>query len=125
MSLPVALCQRPTMITDISSGNVKEPNLAPEVRESSFFFGRRRRPAGVRRRITPEVGRGLEKLGHAVEYLTDEFVHEGCRFVEDRARLEAIALLASLKRQIYFSCEVEPTFMEQVHALFRWLWKLH
>ena len=78
-----------------------------------------RDPASVRRRITPEAGRGLEKLGHAVEYLTDEFVYDGCRFVEDRARLHAIELLASLNRQIYFSCGIEPTLRERVHSLFR------
>ena len=73
----------------------------------------------VRRRITPEAGRGLEKLGHAVEYLTDEFVHDGCRFSEDRARLHAIQLLATLKRQIHFSCGVEPTLRARVQGLFR------
>lgn len=78
----------------------------------------RKRP-GVRRRITPEAGRGLEKLGHAAEYLADEFVHDGCRFAEDRAMLHAIDLLASLKRQIYFSCGIEPTLRERVQGLFR------
>ncbi len=78
----------------------------------------RKRPS-VRRRITPEAGRGLEKLGHAVDYLVDEFVHDGCRFSEDRARLRAIDLLASLKRQIYFSCGIEPTLRERIQGLFR------
>ena len=77
----------------------------------------RKRPS-VRRRITPEAGRGLEKLRHAVDYLTDEFVHDGCRFDEDCARLHAIQLLASAKRQIYFSCGVEPTLRERVQGLF-------
>ncbi len=72
----------------------------------------------VRRRITPEAGRGLEKLGHALEYLTDEFVHDGCNF-RDRGRLEAIQLLASLNRQVYFACGVEPSFRERVQELVR------
>jgi hypothetical protein len=71
----------------------------------------------VRRRITPEAGRGLEKLGHALEYLTDEFVHDGCNFRQDRGRLEAIQLLASLNRQIYLACAVEPSFLDRVQGL--------
>ena len=78
----------------------------------------RKRPS-VRRRITPEAGRGLEKLGHALDYLVDEFVHDGCRFTEDRSRLRAIDLLASLKHEIYFSCGIEPTLRERIQALFR------
>jgi hypothetical protein len=71
-----------------------------------------------RRRITPEAGRGIEKLGHAIDYLTDEFVHDGCAVVEDHGRLQAIQLLAALNRQIYFSCGEEPAFREQVRMLF-------
>lgn len=77
----------------------------------------------VRRRISPEAGRGLEKLGHALEYLTDEFVRDGCRIAEDHGRLQAIQLLASLNRQIYFACDVEPSFRERVQSLFRRLFK--
>jgi hypothetical protein len=73
----------------------------------------------VRRRITRDAGRGLEKLGHALEYLIDEFVHDGCRFDEDNGRLQAIQLLASLNRQIYFECGIEPSLRERVHAVFR------
>ena len=82
-----------------------------------------RNRAQVRRRITPEAGRGLEMLGHALEYLTDEFVRDGCRFGEDQGRLQAIQLLASLNRQIYFACGVEPSFRERVQLLFRRLFK--
>ena len=78
----------------------------------------------VRRRITPDEGRGLEKLGHALDYLTDEFVCDGCRFAEDRGRLQAIELLASLNRQLYFACSVEPSFRERAQSLFRRLFKL-
>jgi len=78
----------------------------------------------VRRRITPEAGRGLEILGHALEYLTDEFVHDGCRFAEDRGKLQAIQLLASLNRQIYFACAAEPSFRERMESLFRRLFRL-
>ena len=70
----------------------------------------------VRRRITPETGRALEKLAHALEYLADEFVCGGCEVVRDYGRIEAIQLLASLNRQLYFACQVEPTFLERVRS---------
>ncbi len=73
----------------------------------------------VRRKVSEEAGRGLEKLGHALEYLTDEFVHDGCRIGEDYGRLQAIQLLASLNRQIYFACGVEPTIRERVQGFVR------
>jgi hypothetical protein len=73
----------------------------------------------VRRRITPEAGRGLEKLGHALEYLADEFVRDGCAVVEDYGRLQAIQLLAALNRQIYFTCCIQPTMRDRVQSLVR------
>jgi hypothetical protein len=77
----------------------------------------------VRRRITPEAGRGLEKLGHALEYLADEFLHDGCRFAEDSGRVQAIQLLASLNRQIYLACGVEPGIRQRVQTLVRRLFR--
>ena len=74
-------------------------------------------PGNVRRRITPEAGRGLEKLRHALEYLTDEFVKGGCALAEDQGRLQAIQLLAALNRQLYFACGVEPTLRERVKSI--------
>jgi hypothetical protein len=91
------------------------------LQESHFSFlteapARHRRPI-VRRRITPEAGRGLEKLGHALEYLADEFVRDGCAVVEDYGRLQAIQLLAALNRQIYFACCVQPTIRDRVQSI--------
>jgi hypothetical protein len=97
---------------------VKNKRLA--VQDSHFSFltevpALQQRPM-VRRRITPEAGRGLEKLGHALEYLADEFVRDGCAVVEDYGRLQAIQLLATLNRQIYFACAVQPTLRDRVQS---------
>jgi hypothetical protein len=73
----------------------------------------------VRRRITPEAGQGLEKLAHALEYLIDEFVRDGCPVDQDYGRLQAIQLLASLNRQIYFACGVQPTLRDRVQSALR------
>lgn len=69
-----------------------------------------------RRRITPEAGRALEILGHSIEYLTDEFVHEGGTLGARDSRLDAIRLLMSLNREIYYACPVVPTFAERCLA---------
>ena len=61
----------------------------------------------------------MEKLRHARDYLTDEFVHDGCRFAQDGDRLSAIDLLASLNRQIYDSCAIEATVQGRVREFFR------
>lgn len=70
-----------------------------------------------RRRITPTAGRALEILGHAIEYLTDEFVHRGFDPSTNSAELEAVQLLMALNRQVYFECPVVPTFAERCRAL--------
>lgn len=104
---------------------VKFISSTPQDRSSLFCVepsshGQTARSQGmVRRKVSEEAGRGLEKLAHALEYLTDEFVHDGCRIAEDSGRLQAIQLLASLNRQIYFACGVEPTVRDRVQNLFR------
>ena len=62
-----------------------------------------------RRSISPQAGRALEILGHAIEYLTDEFIHEGGSFSANNSQLQAVQLLMALNRQIYLECpEVPP-----------------
>jgi hypothetical protein len=70
-----------------------------------------------RRRINPEAGRALEILGHAIEYLTDEFVRSGADFSAHRGEIEAVQLLMAYNRQIYFACPVVPTIRERCQAL--------
>jgi hypothetical protein len=56
------------------------------------------------RRITPQAGRALEILGHAIEYLTDEFVHREGTLSANNAQLEAVQMLMAVNRQIYYDC---------------------
>jgi hypothetical protein len=68
----------------------------------------------VRRRLSPEGGRALEILGHAIEYLADEYAND----LADKGplgsadpRVAAIQILKGLNRTIYRSgTEVEPAF---------------
>jgi len=67
-----------------------------------------------RRRITPQAGHALELLGHAIEYLTDEFVHEGSGLTAGSSQLEAVQLLMALNRQVYFECPEMQTLGERL-----------
>jgi hypothetical protein len=75
--------------------------------------------ASKRRRISPSAGHALEILGHAIEYLTDEFVHEGASYSSRNTQLQAVQLLMALNRQIYFECPEVPSLGERVRAFLR------
>lgn len=70
-----------------------------------------------RRRISPQAGQALEILGHAIDYLIDEYVYSGGTFTQRDSQIEAIHLLVTLNRQVYFECPKVPTLMERFRAL--------
>jgi hypothetical protein len=74
--------------------------------------------AFCRRRIDPKAGHALEILGHAIEYLTDEFVHGDGEFSAHDAQLEAVQLLMALNREIYFACPRVPSLGQRFLTLF-------
>lgn len=70
----------------------------------------------IRRRITPDAGHALEKLGHAIDYLTDEFMvapedSKGC--------MQAILLLMEVNRGIYADCPEVPSFGQRFATMLR------
>jgi hypothetical protein len=69
-----------------------------------------------RRRISRDTGRGLEILGHAIEYLSDEYVHTGISFAATDGRVKAIQILMALNREIYFACPTDPTLRERFRS---------
>lgn len=71
------------------------------------------------RHVDPNAGRALEILGHAIEYLTDEFVHEGGDLTASDPRLEAVQLLMAVNRRVYFDCPVIPSMSERLWAYLR------
>jgi hypothetical protein len=75
--------------------------------------------AGVqrRRRISPEAGHGLEILGHAIEYLTDEYIYEGGQFNLGDPQVQAVLLLMERNREIYFACPEVPGLGERFRGL--------
>jgi hypothetical protein len=82
---------------------------------------RSRQNAELRRRVSPEAGRAIGMLGHAIEYLADEFALE-CRTRDaSSARkhgcVQAIELLMARNREIYLSCPVVPSMAERLRGL--------
>src|SRR5579862_3875582 len=67
-----------------------------------------------RRQISQPAGRALEILGHAIEYLADEYVHEGGSISARDPRVEAVQLLMARNREVYFACPEVPTVAERV-----------
>jgi hypothetical protein len=88
------------------------PATVPAVRTASLSATRRRR-------ISPEAGRALQVLGHAIEYLTDEFVQDDRAFTVKSEQLQAVQMLMALNRQVYFECPEIPTLTERCRALLR------
>lgn len=60
-----------------------------------------------RRSIDRQTAQALEKLAHAIEYLTSEFLHNEIERWD--GRLEAIELLRCLNREIYFTSPQRST----------------
>jgi hypothetical protein len=75
------------------------------------------RGAMRRRSISPEAGHALEVLGHAIDYLTDEFVSAGGSLSANNAQVEAVQLLMGLNREIYLGCPQVPTLGDRIRAL--------
>jgi len=72
---------------------------------------------GRRRRIGPEAGRALEILGHSIDYLVDELVHEGGSLSAAGGENAAIRLLMDVNREVYLACPEIPTSRERLSAL--------
>ena len=65
------------------------------------------------RRISPEAGHALEILGHAIEYLSDELVHNGGEMTGRNPQVQAVQLLMALNRDVYFSCPLVPSLRDR------------
>jgi len=108
------------MATSITSGSLihlaASADALPKQRENLRTF----RP----RKISREAGRALEMLGHAIDYLADEFALEcmECKGTSGiHPRQEAIELLMAYNREIYLACPEIPALGDRLRAwLGRW-----
>lgn len=76
-----------------------------------------------RRQITPVNGRALEILGHAIEYLADEYALSSLQLGtldSGDPRVEAVQILILLNREVYFS---NPEYEPLRRRLARWLFR--
>ena len=72
--------------------------------------------AHLPRRISADAGRALEKLSHAIEYLTLLFDdEEGPAYIQD-GRYEAVELLMRENLEVYFACPEVPTLRQRLTA---------
>lgn len=69
-----------------------------------------------RRSIDPRSGRALEILGHAIEYLADEFIYQGGLFSAKNSQVQAVQLLMALNREIYLACPEVPPLSTRILA---------
>lgn len=68
------------------------------------------------RRISPQAGRALRILSHAIEYVANEFLNDVVPPSNHNDRLQAVQLLMALNREVYSECpeaEEVPTFRER------------
>jgi len=66
-----------------------------------------------RARLKTEAARGLEKLGHAIEYLCHQFIDDGVPNNNSRNQLDAIEVLMALHRGIHADAPQCPTVFER------------
>lgn len=69
---------------------------------------------GERRQISREAGQALEILGHAIEYLIDEYIAEGGAFSSRDPQVQAVRLLMRLNREIYLECPIAPGLLARI-----------
>ena len=86
-------------------------------RETTGSDGRRSKAR--RRRISQDDGRALEILGHAIDYLSDEFIHRGGSLAARDPHVQAVQLLMKLNREIYLSCPEAPSLADRFRTLLR------
>jgi hypothetical protein len=100
-------------IDGMAAGSTTSPFTMPAVAAAqSACIG-----ASRRRRISPDAGRALEILGHAIEYLSDEYVHRGGTFSAHDGQVEAIQTLMGINREIYFGCPEAPSMLDRWRSL--------
>jgi hypothetical protein len=55
----------------------------------------------------------MQILGHAIEYLTEEFINQAGPIPANSKQLEAVRLLMALNRQVHLECPELPSVGER------------
>uniref|UniRef100_E6PZ76 Uncharacterized protein n=1 Tax=mine drainage metagenome TaxID=410659 RepID=E6PZ76_9ZZZZ len=76
------------------------------------------------RHISPDAGRAIEMLGHAIEYLADEFALDCMQWKGQpqnaHPALAAIEMLKAKNREVYYACPFAPTLAHKLRTLLHW-----
>ena len=73
------------------------------------------------RRITRELGRALEKLSHAIDYVTDEHVLRNDSGTGSNHSLEAVQMLIALRLRVYLDGPEVQTIGERFRMVLKQL----
>lgn len=91
--------------------------------EASFAVASRQAPQ--QRSISRSAGHALELLGHAIEYLADQYVEQPATDAVATAQLEAIRILMAVNRSIYFESPEKVNLLDRLGAMCRSLFSRH
>ena len=103
----------------VSASSVAAP--APPALAAAAAYGAR----AARRQISPISGMALEALGHAIEYLADEYALHAGRLAAIHAhdpQVEAIQILMAANRQVYYDCPLAPSLSVRCKLVIARLW---
>lgn len=104
-------------VPNMSSQTALDPHRSGEPGTWAVRRRRRPKPAPVRRRPTHEQGRGLEVLGHAIEYLVDSELNAGPD-TRSAPTPEATQMLMRLSREVFADCREVVPFWQNISVRF-------
>jgi len=106
----------------IAGGRLQSP--APVIRTEAHTMAAGVGLRSVRRRIPPQAGFALEALGHAIEYLADEYAHQmghplpaspgAVAGLQADPQVAAIQILMAANREVYYACPVIVPFWRRL-----------
>lgn len=107
---------RPELFSRVADNEAEDEAMESVIRKMPIPFAlpavESHRP--VRRSITPQAGRALEKLGHAIEYLTDAMVERKDPVAPNTPDMQAVQLLMALNRSIYNECPARASLGDRI-----------
>jgi hypothetical protein len=75
-----------------------------------------------RRHISPQSGKALEVLGHAIEYVADEYalsVADSASQPGNDPQVQAMQILMAANRNVYYTCPIASTLGERFRNFWR------
>jgi hypothetical protein len=96
----------------VAASWVEQPGARPTLSITDAPVARAYR----RRQISQQNGRALEVLGHAIEYVADEFAVQldtSAPLTAKNPQVQAMQILMAANRNVYYHCPIAPTLGER------------